>query len=460
MEEFDEDLQEAQSGKKNGGWKKMIVILLLLAIAGGGIYYDTYLGKGIVKGYIAGLKKDYGKKEANDEKSNKKRELIELETDNKTMFRVFDKDYVQCSKDGIRYFSGFENQKWNDTFTMSSPSILCDGNYMAVADVLGRTVRVYNENGFVYEVQSPNTISRFNINKNGYLGLIINNKNSYIVSVYNDTGTKIADRMEKVTGVYPVAMDISDDNKVMAVSYVDSTDIEIVSKVLFFYTDREGEEYTDNMFAAIDEKKGQIIPEISFMEDGKLIAVSDRSIFAADEKGVEVWSVDLTNKLDAVFLDGGNYVVIANGDSFIDADGKPAGTVEWIGLDGKTKASFEAGDTVTYLNGNKDAVVIGVMKDYYAVNNAGKQVWHHKATQDVSDILFLGKTERVLYVTKNYAEIGNIETMSSAADKEEKSPEGSSGSNDSADNTEPGEGRASEGEENPQPTEQGTEKED
>ena len=206
------------------------------------------------------------------------------------------------------------------------------------------------------------------------------------------------------------------------------------------------------MFAAIDEKKGQIIPEISFMEDGKLVAVSDRSIFAADEKGLEVWSIDLTNKLDAVFLDGGSYIVVANGDSFIDMDGKPAGTVEWIGLDGKTKASFEAGDTVTYLSGNKDAVVIGVMKDYYAVNNTGKQVWHHKATQDVSDILFLGKTERVLYVTKSYAEIGNIETMSSGADIGEKPSKVSNGAEDSLDNQESDEGEGPKEEEKPQET--------
>ncbi len=62
--------------------------------------------------------------------------------------------------------------------------------------------------------------------------------------------------MEESKGIYPLSPDVSDDSRVFAISYLDTTDISPMGRVLLFYINAEdGENFTDSMFAAV-EKNG------------------------------------------------------------------------------------------------------------------------------------------------------------------------------------------------------------
>ena len=88
-----------------------------------------------------------------------------------------------------------------------------------------------------------------------------------------------------------------------------------------------------------------------------------------------------------------------------DKDGRAKGTVCWLDGSGKEKASFETGESVTYLLSSEKGVVIGNERSYTGVSHSGNESWNYTATADMSDLIPMEKLNRVMAVSKEQVSI-------------------------------------------------------
>ena len=421
-------MQRQQKSKNSRG--SLIIVMMVTAILGasaGLIYMDTVYGEGRIKAWFMNYAQKKpassqaspeqtpvadNQKTREDLKSEKaesevilSKDSIPIESDGATYFSLFGKKIFICTKDGVQFLNSIGDQKWSDTFTMAAPYIVREGNYVAVGDMSGRAISVYNDTGKQYSVQAEGPLVWFALNKNGYLSVISNNTSHYAVMIYDQAGRQIKGRIEESPGVYPLSVDVSDDNSVFTVSYLDITDVTPQAKLLFFYVGEvDQSEYTDSMFAA-DGEPDQIIPIISFIKNDICVAVSDQKIDGFNKAGEKQWEISLTNRIEQVDLGNSNYVIVALGESLSGQDGVEPGTVLWINSDGKTAATFQAGGSVNYLKSSQDIVVIGSHNHFYGVKNNGKVMWEMPGKGDVMDILMLENSTKALYVTTKSAQI-------------------------------------------------------
>lgn len=419
-----------------------LIVMLVTAVLGAScslIYMDTIYGEGNIKAWFLSLAeekpdasaaapKESTPKDGEDAPAQQESALpekeavapndcIPLETDGPSYFAVFGKKILMCTKDGVQFLNSIGDQKWSDTFTMTTPSMIREGNFVAVGDMSGRTITVYNDVGKQYSIQAEGALVWFGLNKNGYLSVISNHDTYYEVMVYDSSGQQMKGRVEESPGVYPLSVDVSDDNTVFAVSYLDISDVTPVTKILFFYVGEvEQGDYTDSMFAAKSEE-GQVIPVISFMKDNVLVAISDTKIDGFNIAGEKIWEIPFTNRVEQVDFENSNYTLISFGESLSGKDGIEPGTVWWINSAGKTTATFEAGGTVDYLKASEELVVIGSHNHFYGVKHNGRVLWECSGQGQVSDILMLDSDTKALYVTTQSAWIEDIQKKS----KKEKS---------------------------------------
>jgi len=348
------------------------------------------------------------KKTAETVVSTENKTAMSIESGSKTTFIGFGKNYLYCTKDGVKYFDSEQNQKWNCTYTMTSPSVVNNGSYTAVAEAQGRSVKVYSEEGELYSVSADGAVMQLSVNSIGSIGLILKTDSGYKVQVYDEKGSLIMERFDEDEGVYPIAVDVSSDKKVLAVSYLDTTDIEMVSKILFFYTGREDTKNTESgdFFASV-EKVGEIVPAIKYMDNGIFMAVGDTTVFTMDSAGKELWNDKISNKIDKIAFNG-EYLVMVLGEALPGEEGAENGTVRILSTAGKQSNDYCVGKSVTYLKAYKNGIVAGSNRDFTALNYNGKMLWEHTATQDVRDIILMSSAESVLYVTNDSADIINI----------------------------------------------------
>jgi len=322
-------------------------------------------------------------------------------SDSKTGYRSYDDGFIQYTKDGAKFLTKSGGETWNDVFTMTSPVISERGKYTAIFETGGRSVRVYNDKGLIYNVQTSDPILNSSVCENGYIGVITNGE-SYSVSVYSSSGNLIFQRIEAEEGVYPFSCDISPNGQIIAISYMDTTGVEIDAKVGMFYIDsNKGAEYADSMYAAV-EKKEEVIFGLYFVSNDDLIAIGDRHIVYISSSGIEGWNVDVTNEIMGIGLCG-NKIAIIYGDELPDKDGEECGTVAFISSKGKLDKGYCIGAEPDFFASSSGGVVIGSGSNYYGINTSGKAVWSLNDTGSLNGIYPTDNVKKCIYTTKTWA---------------------------------------------------------
>lgn len=398
-------IKRKKGSKSNKNLTILVFILAMVCLLAGGIYIDTFYGKGRFLSFFSNHNQaEEASKEAPAEAAPA--ENMTIDVSSKAAMAVFGKEFALCTKDGVKYFASMGDQKWSDTFNMSSPTLIQEGDYMAVGDMGGKLVRVYHRSGMLYELQTEGSPVQFALNENGYLSLLTKSDTGYRVRIYNEKGTLLKERVEESSGIYPLSSDISDDNKSFAVSYLDTTDIAPMGRVLLFYISADdSENFTDSIFAAALEKTNEIIPVVSYRKNGTLAVISDQAVYGIDDDGEQLWDYPMENTIDQAALGNKEYIVLAAGDRIANKEGRAKGTVYWLDSNGKEKASFETGESVTYLLSGEKGVVIGNERNYIGVTHSGNESWNYTATADLNDLLPMEKLNRVLTVGKDQVSI-------------------------------------------------------
>lgn len=380
-------------------WKIGIGILAVLVVLAGIVFADTYYGSGRIRSFFV---QTSSKDTQNKQGANGILETIPLDAGSQSSFAAYGKSFLHCMKDGVKYYDSVGSQKWSDTFTMTSPVLVQEGTFMAVGDLNGKNVRVYDQNGLLYQVQLEGNLYQFAINENGYLSLIEKRDNGFQILIYNAAGTLLKGRVEESDGIFPISTDISDDNKSFAVSYVDTTDVKIVGKVLFFYINpNDSENHTDSMFASV-MKEGEVMGTVSYGE-GILRVVSDQSLYGISGNGSEKWSYPFTNAAEYISFQNKQMIVLAMGNALAGQEGRAEGTICWINNSGKETASYESGKEITYLSAWTDGVIAGSENDFAGLRHTGKPEWTFRAVQGVSQMVPMESFTKVLVTMQDQA---------------------------------------------------------
>lgn len=319
--------------------------------------------------------------------------------------------YAYCDVDGVRVFDLDNNTIYSNTYTMLSPTVVSKNKAFAVFELLGRTIKVYDESGIMHTVETSNPISKIALNENGYVCAITNLYDEYKTEVFTNKGDRVLTRIDHAADGYPIAADISSDNKMLAISYVDTSGVNVDSKVVYFYVHKvDSNDYPDSILSGINAS-GVIIPKVIFTKNNRLLAVSDKKLMFLDDKSELLWEYELTNEIERIGINNNN-ILIVYGNALTPFDSKDAGTVEAVNFNGK-HVSYALLDTpITYFNdSNSNRTIVASLNKFYALNENCNILWEKNIKSDVSDVLVTKSINEILVVTKFSAEIESLKNV-------------------------------------------------
>lgn len=339
--------------------------------------------------------------------------LFEFGIEDKADFYVTEKgDFFFCTKDGIKFYDSLGQHKWERVFNMLEPILVGEGEMAAAAEHGGKVLYVFNSSGPLYSLQFDYPITSFSINRTGYAAVILQKENDkYDINVYdgNSTTEPCWRRGNEDYGVFPLACDVSDDGKYVALSLLDINDVVPASKILFCHikkTDSNQME-TDTIFYG-SEKSDQLVGIMKFMDNGMLIAVSDSGIFgmeAVNDTVLEKWTLEFNNQLDKISYNSGKGFAIALGKGLINKSSEPVGTIKYYNIKGENKFDVSGDGPASFLWAGQDSLLIGNGTGWKVLDTKGRQLWEYQAPYNVTEIMLLNSTNDVLMISGNKAEI-------------------------------------------------------
>ena len=248
------------------------------------------------------------------------------------------KEILVYSTDGASCIDQNGNALWNQTFEMQAPILDICQNVAAIGDYNGRTIYVMSTEKTLGEIDTKMPIRDFAVAGNGVVCAVLDDTAGVTwIYLFDTSGNTLAyfKTTMKDSG-YPVCVTISDDGRLVGVSYLYMDNGTMRSSVAFYNFGPVGQNEIDNFVSSYDYVD-TVVPFVQFLNNGQAIAVADNRLvfYEGDEKPVSIADVLLDGEIEGVYY-GSGYVALVYNDvtgnalykvDIYNEDGKLADTV-------------------------------------------------------------------------------------------------------------------------------------
>lgn len=210
---------------------------------------------------------------------------------------------VRYNRDGVVFLNRENEEQWIQPAQIQNPVIKVNGESFAVADSGGNSIMVFTEDGLKGEIETTLPIEKIAVSEQGIVSAILNNESSPKIISYDSTGNILVEQQVSLnTTGYPVAMEMSDDGNMLAVSYLYTQGAQICSRVIFYNFGEAGQSKADNIVFQ-EEYGNTVIADVFFMGNNCSVAVGDNSfiIYSGGDVPEKVEEVKVDQEIQSVF---------------------------------------------------------------------------------------------------------------------------------------------------------------
>lgn len=243
----------------------------------------------------------------------------------------FGKGFLTYSKDGISYTDSKGNAMWNKTYEMQNPMIRVKDGRVAVSDYNGHIIYSIAETGESVEIDTNLPIRELAVSESGMVAAVLEDTSITWINMYNSMGEKVAylkTTMQK--SGYPLAIALSPDGKLLAVSYLSVESGAMKSSVAFYNFSSVGQNFVDN-FASGADYADAVIPYINFMDSDTAFAVADNRLvfYSGDQRPKSIADVLLDEEIQSIFYNETNVGLV-----YVDTTGQGKYRMDIYGTNG------------------------------------------------------------------------------------------------------------------------------
>lgn len=185
--------------------------------------------------------------------------------------------YIRYSNDGIAYFDKSGTSIWNHTYEISNAQVkICD-DYVAVGDVSGNNIYIFNKTGLQGTIDAALTITEIDVAAQGVVAVALEDGNTNYINIYDVLGTKLLSikTMLQMDG-YPLDMALSDDGTKLAVAYVAVSGEQLESKLTFYNFSEVGKNFTERVVGGFNHYGGNLIGRVEFVDNNTVLAIGEK----------------------------------------------------------------------------------------------------------------------------------------------------------------------------------------
>ncbi len=231
----------------------------------------------------------------------------------------FGSGYVRYSNDGITYIDTKNNSVWNETYSMQKPQVKQCDDCLAVADINGSQIFIFNTEGKLGSVDTSLSISQIEVSKQGAVAAVLEDNTANYINLYKTDGSKVYSVKTTLAGDgYPLDISISNDATKLIASYLYVSGEEIKTNVVFYNFSEVGQNVTERVVGGFNHYDSTIVGDVEFINDETAVAVGEDviSIYKIKEYPKLQQEVEIDGEIKQVFFGKKQIgLVLANGDS-------------------------------------------------------------------------------------------------------------------------------------------------
>ena len=337
---------------------------------------------------------------------------IIFETIDESSFNPIEKIdfYVKDHNIYISSISGLKKQTvsgevvWTKTYNIKEPLLVTKDEYIAIVNLAGKEVFVFNTGGLISEFKVNYPIISAKINKNGFVAITQENNNQNIIELYNQEGKLLIRRVTNFENDgYPLDLELSDDALKMITSYVYMGRNTMETRISFY--DFSDISQTEKVIGG-HSLEGMFAPEIKMLPHSKLLVASTNGLHFFAYNSIPKYEKGIDLELDIKDLKITNKDIVVKQSTSSNED---ENIISVFDFNGKKRGEHIVKNEILSLTAHEDSYYI-VTKENVVKYKGTRRQWENSTKKEVKDIMKIDKN-RYLFVYQNGYEILRVKRL-------------------------------------------------
>lgn len=222
-------------------------------------------------------------------------------------------DYIyECNTNGLVKKDTTGAAVWSKSYYIETPLMVSEGSYIAIADITGKKVYVFSEDGFIRTIEESNELISVHINEHGFLTTVMENEKRNIINYYNNDGELVITRATSYfEDGYPVSVATSIDVTKMMTAYLNVNNNRIQSTISFFGFSDQYDKYNERIIGGFTYED-MLVNEVLWLDEITAVAIFDKQIvvYECKKEPKVVNVIDLTSEIRQIAISKDTFEVL------------------------------------------------------------------------------------------------------------------------------------------------------
>ena len=231
-------------------------------------------------------------------------------------YAAYNGSLIKYSQEGISYLDRLGELVWVEGYKMKQPVAVISDEYIAVADLNGNSVYIFNEEGKVSYLEMPYTICNVDVASQGVFAVVLENETENFIELYDKNGRNIVEMRTTIADSgYPLDIALSNDGSKLISSYITVDGITIRNSIAAYNFGDVGQNETDRLVGGFNNLDDTIVPKVEFLNNDTICAFGDNQFifYSMKEKPSEKSKItDLNNEIQSIFYNSKYVGIVEN----------------------------------------------------------------------------------------------------------------------------------------------------
>ena len=274
--------------------------------------------------------------------------------------------------------------------------------YLAIAEKNGQELCVISDKTYLWSQKVDGEIQQICVNKNGYV-ILVTTDTTYksIITVYDNSGKQLMRNFLSSSRVTDVS--ISDDNKYLAYSEIDTSGTLIKSSVKIISIEKAQSNSAESTIYTKEAETSKMILKIQYQENSELVCVYDDSINIVKDG----YEQELIKKEDEATFVSGN---LGNSIAYIKEEQRSAfnssSTLNIVNTSSKQTYKYNFGEIAKEMYTTGNVIGINIGTEIYFVKTNGMLIKKYTSNQEITNVMITNNIAIIIY--KDRIEVINL----------------------------------------------------
>lgn len=322
---------------------------------------------------------------------------IELKEENNSNIYAFNKYIGILNKSKFTIYGNTGNTEKELDVQISNPIFSSANRFLTIAETKGQKLYLITDKEISWEANVEGNISQVQVNKNGYVAVVIvDTSYKTVIVMYSPQGKEMFKTYLSSTRTADVS--ISNDNKYLAIAEVDTSGTMIQSNIKVISIEKASSDPTNSVKNTYKGESGKLMVNIRYQDKDKLVCMYTDSIHVIEDGQDTVLWGNSNKKVifEAIELNNHVTAIEEKSSGLFTADS----LVSIISLDNKNMKEYTVTSVTKEIYTYGDIIALNLGTEIEFINTEGWLVKRYIANQEITNVVVSSNMAGIIYRDK------------------------------------------------------------